>query len=145
LRDLVVELRYRELRQQISDPDAIADVDGALGDIAGRTGINARGGEGRRGPWQSDGHGGRAGLDRRSLQLWFEVRRVLREGHGLLLLRVVLPPAHRKSAGKQQECRERKQTPARAATRSVFVVVLHIAAANGAGPLVRAGHWRLNS
>src|SRR5262249_38479487 len=49
LRDLVVELGYRELRQQISRLDAIPDLNIALVDIAGRAGKDVRRGEcGRR-------------------------------------------------------------------------------------------------
>jgi hypothetical protein len=54
LRNLVIELRHCELRQQISCLDAIPDVDVALGDVAGRAGIDTRRGECSRRAGQGD-------------------------------------------------------------------------------------------
>ena len=42
LRNLVIELRHRELRQHVARLDAIANIDVALGDITGRAGKDIR-------------------------------------------------------------------------------------------------------
>ena len=54
LRNLVVELRHRKLRQQFSGPDMVADVDIALDDIARRATVNICRVECGRRAWQCD-------------------------------------------------------------------------------------------
>ncbi len=103
LRNLVIELRHRQLRQQFSCLDAIADVDVALGDVAGRAGIDVRLRECGRRARQGDRHDGRARLDRRDAHAGHEITLLLGGRHDLLLLRIVSPRAQHEAAGERQE------------------------------------------
>jgi hypothetical protein len=100
LRNLGVEFRYCELRQQIAGLDAIADIDVALGDVAGRAGIDARGSEGGGGAGQTDRNGSGARLDCRDTQGGHEIALLLCSGRDFLPLRIISPGAHRESGGE---------------------------------------------
>ena len=100
LGNLIVDFRHRQLRQQIAGLDAIADIDLALGDIAGRAGIDARRSEGGGGAGQADRHGCGARLDRRDTQGGHEIALLLCSGRDFLPLRVISPCAHRESGGE---------------------------------------------
>ncbi len=87
LRDLIVEFRHSELRQQFPCLNAIADIDVALDDIAGRAGIDIRRREGGRGTRQGDRHGAGAFLDRRDAHTGYEITRLLGGRDDVLTLR----------------------------------------------------------
>ena len=81
----MVELRDCELRQDISVLDVIANVDIALGDIAGCAGIDVRGSE--RGRGAREGHRNRSGVrhDGCSPQTRHEIALLPCSRHDLLL------------------------------------------------------------
>ena len=118
LRNLVVELGHCELCEQFALLDVIPDIDVALGNVAGGTGVDVGGTESCRGARQRDGNDGWTCLDRRDKHGRREVARLIGCLKRLPLLRVVTRGAERDAGGQQQEGAEGKDASAPAAPRS---------------------------
>ncbi len=121
LRNLVIELRYGELRQQIARLDAIPDVYVALGDIAGRAGVDVRRGEGGGCAGQVDRKRVGARFHRCNLQGWHSITLVLGSRGHLSLLRKVIQRAQREAAGEEHKSSQREQPPAPSPARPLAI------------------------
>ena len=103
LRNLVVELRGGNVRQQGSGLDAIADVDVALFDVAAGARENIRRLKGRRGRRQADRNLAVAGADQRDANVGDKSPALLRSGRDLEAGLVVAPAPYSKAAQQQQQ------------------------------------------
>ena len=103
LRDLVVELRGGDIRQQGSRLDPIADVDVALFDVAAGARENIRCLERRRGRGQGDVNFAVAGADHGHANVGDKIPDLLRGGRDIELGLVMAPASYCKAAHEQQQ------------------------------------------
>src|SRR5713226_886630 len=109
LRNLVVELRGGNVRQQSSGLDPVADVDVALFDVAAGAREDIRGLECRRGRRQGDGDLAVAGADRGDANVRNKGPALLRGGRNVEIGLVVAPASYSKAAQEQQQRASAKQ------------------------------------
>jgi hypothetical protein len=104
----MIEFRHCKVRKQASCLHMVADVNVALGDVAGCAGIDARGSKCGRRARKGDRNRGAVRRNRCDTIAGHEIAILPGRRQDLLLQGMVSPPAEHEAAGKQQRSAERK-------------------------------------